>query len=103
MASMATFHLCFPYNRSLTKVSYAPPAYYADRLCERGRLYLQRFHKDRTVADDADDAVVQAEVKQFFCPNGYGIGDRRNPWDEAHDGKMFWGLSCEGTAALDGF
>jgi eukaryotic translation initiation factor 2C len=36
-----TFELCFTYGRSRTSVSYVPPAYYADRLCERGRLYLK--------------------------------------------------------------
>ncbi|KAJ4356108.1 uncharacterized protein N0V89_004136 [Didymosphaeria variabile] len=32
--------LCYAYCRATTRVSYATPAYYADRLCERGRLYM---------------------------------------------------------------
>jgi len=35
--------LCYTYVRSTTGVSYAAPAYYADRLCERGRCYLRDF------------------------------------------------------------
>ncbi|KAI4636318.1 hypothetical protein J4E83_001272 [Alternaria metachromatica] len=36
-----THKLCFTYVRATMGVSYAPPAYYADRLCERGRNYLR--------------------------------------------------------------
>jgi eukaryotic translation initiation factor 2C len=32
-----THKLCYTYVRATMGVSYAPPAYYADRLCERGR------------------------------------------------------------------
>ena len=35
--------LCFAYARSTTAVSYCAPAYYADRLCDRGRAYLRRL------------------------------------------------------------
>lgn len=38
-----THRLCHTYVRSTTGVSYAPPAYYADRLCERGRCYLRKW------------------------------------------------------------
>ena len=38
-----TNNLCFTYVRSTVPVSYAAPAYYADRLCDRGRLYLREF------------------------------------------------------------
>jgi len=38
-----THRLCFTYARATCSVSYAPPAYYADRLCERGRSYLRDF------------------------------------------------------------
>ncbi|KAK5694245.1 hypothetical protein LTR97_009867 [Elasticomyces elasticus] len=36
-----TFHLCFTFATALTPISYAAPAYYADRLAERGRCYLR--------------------------------------------------------------
>jgi len=36
-------------------VSYAPPAYYADRLCERGRCYMRKwFNPDRDTKNDWD-------------------------------------------------
>lgn len=35
--------LCYTYVRATVGVSYASPAYYADRLCERGRAYLKNF------------------------------------------------------------
>ncbi|OCL01970.1 stem cell self-renewal protein Piwi, partial [Glonium stellatum] len=35
-----THALCHTYVRATKSVSYAPPAYYADRLCERGRCYI---------------------------------------------------------------
>ncbi|KAI0618030.1 Piwi domain-containing protein [Pyrenophora tritici-repentis] len=38
-----THDLAYSYVRSMTPVSYVPPTYYADRLCERGRLYVRRF------------------------------------------------------------
>jgi len=38
-----THKLCYTYVRATMGVSYAPPAYYADRLCDRGRCYLRCF------------------------------------------------------------
>ncbi|KAL5450265.1 hypothetical protein PMIN07_001265 [Paraphaeosphaeria minitans] len=38
-----THELCYTYVRATSGVSYASPAYYADRLCERGRCYLRDF------------------------------------------------------------
>jgi eukaryotic translation initiation factor 2C len=38
-----THKLCYTYVRATLGVSYAPPAYYADRLCERGRCYLRQW------------------------------------------------------------
>ena len=35
-----TFNLCWIFARALTPISYAAPAYYADRLAERGRSYI---------------------------------------------------------------
>jgi hypothetical protein len=36
-----TNNLCYMFQRATKSVSYAPPAYYADLLCERARRYLQ--------------------------------------------------------------
>lgn len=41
---LLTHALCHTYVRATTGVSYAPPAYYADRLCERGRCYLRTWY-----------------------------------------------------------
>jgi eukaryotic translation initiation factor 2C len=38
-----TYNLCLTYVRATLGVSYAAPAYYADRLCERARCYLRDF------------------------------------------------------------
>lgn len=53
-----TWKMCYTYVRATVGVSYAPPAYYADRLCERGRVYL----------------------REFFAPDGQG--DKGKRWDE---------------------
>jgi eukaryotic translation initiation factor 2C len=38
-----THQICYTYARAMLGVSYASPAYYADRLCERGRAYIRDF------------------------------------------------------------
>ncbi|KAF1918354.1 ribonuclease H-like domain-containing protein [Ampelomyces quisqualis] len=38
-----THKLCYVYVRATMGVSYASPAYYADRLCDRGRCYIRDF------------------------------------------------------------
>ena len=88
-----TFHLCHTYCRGNNAVSYAPPAYYADRLCERGRLYLHPFHAQmKKAAADKDDqstfteGEIMAKAKNHFYPHN----PDRNPWHGNHDGKMFW-------------
>ena len=35
-----THNLCYMFNRATKAISVCPPAYYADLLCERGRMYL---------------------------------------------------------------
>ncbi|OAG11142.1 ribonuclease H-like protein [Paraphaeosphaeria sporulosa] len=39
------YELCYSYVRATLPVGYAPPAYYADRLCERARCYFAYFLK----------------------------------------------------------
>jgi eukaryotic translation initiation factor 2C len=36
-----THQICYSYARALCAVSYASPTYYADRLCDRGRMYIR--------------------------------------------------------------
>jgi eukaryotic translation initiation factor 2C len=44
-------------------VSYASPAYYADRLCERGRCYLRRWYNPERALHDTYDTRKDAEEK----------------------------------------
>ncbi|KAK4500633.1 hypothetical protein PRZ48_008822 [Zasmidium cellare] len=97
-----TYHLCYTYGRSTTSVPYAPHAYYADRLCERGRLYLKRFYeqagslKAMLKTDEygdkakAEAAVMKAAQKEFYRNQEDPHRDFRNPWHPNLDGKMFW-------------
>jgi len=39
-----TMMLCYAFGRATTGVSYVAPAYIADRLCERGRIYLREWN-----------------------------------------------------------
>ena len=45
-----TYNLCWLYGRTTRSVSYCPPAYYADRVCERARCYLSGYF-DRSPSD----------------------------------------------------
>ena len=53
-----TNNLSYSYVRSMTSVSYVSPTYYADRLCERGRLYIRNFF-------NGDDAALWGEYRAF--------------------------------------
>ena len=44
------FNLCFTYARCTRSVSYATPAYYADRVCTRAQLLLARDDDTSTLA-----------------------------------------------------
>jgi eukaryotic translation initiation factor 2C len=39
-----TWKMCYTYVRAALGVSYAPPVYYSDRLCDRGRAYMRDFY-----------------------------------------------------------
>ncbi|RMY71806.1 hypothetical protein D0863_04911 [Hortaea werneckii] len=39
-----THMLCYAYARATKGVSYCAPAYYADKLCDRGRAYLRHYY-----------------------------------------------------------
>ncbi|KAI4615118.1 hypothetical protein J4E83_006842 [Alternaria metachromatica] len=48
-----THKLNYTYVRATLGVSYAAPAYYADRLCERARCYLRRYYVPNNAARSA--------------------------------------------------
>jgi eukaryotic translation initiation factor 2C len=51
--------------RASCGVSYAPPAYYADRLCERGRIYLRSFlDGDSDVVEELNKKKTDLEARQ---------------------------------------
>jgi eukaryotic translation initiation factor 2C len=39
-----TWKMCYTYVRAKLGVSYAPPVYYSDRFCDRGRAYMRDFY-----------------------------------------------------------
>lgn len=43
-----THNLCYMFGRATKAVSYCPPAYYADLVCERGRCYLSHLFSPNT-------------------------------------------------------
>lgn len=57
-----THKLCYDYGRATKAVSLAPPAYYADLLCERARKYLDNLFE---VSSDAD---VEASIDLTIHP-----------------------------------
>ena len=80
-----THNLCYTYQRSTTSVSYVPPAYYADHLCERGRCYLMDFYDGAASVYDEDPKVVEQYARKVWAKGGRG-----NPWHPNMDDKMFW-------------
>jgi eukaryotic translation initiation factor 2C len=67
-------------------VSYVPAAYYADRLCERGRHYLRRFFDDHEDLRNLDEAAAKQKAEDVFYQQGAG----RNPWHANLNDTMFW-------------
>ncbi|KAH7380393.1 hypothetical protein DE146DRAFT_295085 [Phaeosphaeria sp. MPI-PUGE-AT-0046c] len=62
-----THSLCHTYVRATVGVSYAPPTYYADRLCERGRCYLREFFSPNPATKqewDMKRRQFQADVRR---------------------------------------
>jgi eukaryotic translation initiation factor 2C len=106
-----THSFCYTYARATKGVSYCAPAYYADRLCDRGRAWLRHFITNNTSGQPArarhtqlnppesiaayNDLMAQAlSVDARYRPNGgdpqqYG-GPRKNPWHQNLDGCMFY-------------
>ena len=73
-----THNLSYLYERSTKAVSYCPPAYYADRLCERGRCYLAKYVSMRGRAPGArfDQGALDVPWRngvhtKYVCPADY--------------------------------
>lgn len=94
-----THAFCYNYARATKGVSYCGPAYYADRLCDRGYHYLRRLyfdHNNRPVP-----ALAQGSMEpdpQFFMRMKahvenhayWNVNGRKNPWHSNMDHRMFY-------------
>jgi eukaryotic translation initiation factor 2C len=107
-----THALCYCFGRATKGVSYVAPAYIADRLCERGRVYLKnwtpsrdyqlqpRTDRQRWTKDlIADWKKTKArDVARTAAAWGANFNDgsdaarpvRLDPWHSNLDGTMFW-------------
>jgi len=99
-----THALCYIYARATKGVSYCSPAYYADRLCDRGRAWLREYligsrgvdrlknEKDEVFKNRARD---QIDNGNYWRPranqNDQKYGQpRKNPWHPNLDDIMFY-------------
>ena len=83
-----TYALCYTYQRSTTSVSYAPPAYYADHLCERGRAYVKDFFDGAEYLEQQTPAARTNTLNNMWSRGGNGTNG--NPWNRSLDDSMFW-------------
>ncbi|KAK5713967.1 hypothetical protein LTR15_010873 [Elasticomyces elasticus] len=82
-----TNNICYLYGRSTNAVSYATPAYYADRLCERGRHYLREMFDGEDTFGDDDEQRGNQRAKDCWERCGEIDG---NPWHPNLNRTMFW-------------
>ena len=103
----ATHALCYIYARATKGVSYCAPAYYADRLCDRGRAWLREWFLGRQgLAQDFKNKETSANFEARVLrtvdqgdywrpqpsnplPQKYGAV-RKNPWHPNLDDIMFY-------------
>jgi eukaryotic translation initiation factor 2C len=91
--------LCYTYVRATLPVGYAPPAYYADRLCERVRCYFNDFyHPDDSRLQaigqgqnlSADDLEEAKRGEAWFNRYNAGGDNPHGPWNKKLNDTMFW-------------
>ena len=58
-----THNMCYLFPRATKAVSICPPAYLADLICERGRVYLQRLYDPKHSEREGQHDAQQAEVE----------------------------------------
>uniref|UniRef100_A0A7S0ASA9 Piwi domain-containing protein n=1 Tax=Pyrodinium bahamense TaxID=73915 RepID=A0A7S0ASA9_9DINO len=68
---MVTYQLCHLYSRADKVVGYAAPAYFADHLCERGKLYLEAqfpggldLATSQPSSEDDDERRLREQVEE---------------------------------------
>lgn len=73
-----TYHLCYLYGKCNCSVSYVPAAYFADRLCERGRYYLKEYNdsclRDANFKNMTEDELFDQAKSLFYRGGGRGSG-----------------------------
>ncbi|KAI7233300.1 hypothetical protein KC330_g5451 [Hortaea werneckii] len=108
-----THMLCYAYARATKGVSYCAPAYYADKLCDRGRAYLRHYYmgvpgfEPRPLSRAANGRPLETyeqyirsirdtvrddphyRPRRNLAPPQYGV-PRQNPWHENFDNTMFY-------------
>ena len=105
-----THAFCYAYARATKGVSYCAPAYYADRLCDRGRAYLRHWivnvkeweayqpyrsrRKDELMSVYNEEIACDLATRPYYQPHQgtpwqYGM-PRKNPWKPELDGCMFY-------------
>jgi eukaryotic translation initiation factor 2C len=59
-----THEICYTYARALCAVSYASPTYYADRLCDRGRMYIRKYFvkNDKALGEELQQKEKELRV-----------------------------------------
>jgi hypothetical protein len=102
-----THALCYIYARATKGVSYCSPAYYADRLCDRGRAWLRDYligrecivrGPDENFEDFRNRARGEIDRGDYWRPqrfdgteNDHKYGQpRENPWHPNLDDIMFY-------------
>ena len=107
-----THMLCYCFPRATKGVSYAAPAYIADRLCDRGRVWLKHWTppKEQFLLPPKDDGKsrTKEEVIEWKRGKAWEVARRRdawgpnfnydpakgkvryNPWHPNLDESMFW-------------
>lgn len=102
-----THSLCYIYARATKGVSYCAPAYYADRLCDRGRAYLRPWltNQDGLASEPGKDEVFEHFLDRMvekikndprwnpsnLDPSILKYGEsRKNPWHANMDNVMFY-------------
>lgn len=73
-----TYRLCWNTVHSTSALSYASPAYYADKLCERGLAYLKPLIDRKMTFKELNDTYFDLS------------DEKKNPWHKNLDGKMFY-------------
>ena len=98
-----TMMLCYAFSRATTGVSYVAPAYIADRLCERGRVYLRRWALDADMEpkfeipmeEGADGKLRRApedQVEEAKAAFAQKLADNEDVWGEWYNKEHKGGL-----------